>query len=41
MTLTLTRTAIGSGRPLFIIKDFRVFLSAGAPRIKPIQEKTK
>ncbi|HWU19349.1 MAG TPA: hypothetical protein VN155_16835 [Devosia sp.] len=33
-----TSHAIGSGRPLFEIKDFRVFLSAGAPRIKPLKE---
>ena len=38
MTLTFR---IGSGRPLFTIKDFRLFLSAGAPRIKPTQEKDK
>lgn len=38
MTLTFH---IGSGRPLFTIKDFRLFLSAGAPRIKPTQEKDK
>lgn len=36
-----TSYTIGSGRPLFTIKDFRLFLSAGAPRIKPTQEKDK
>jgi len=30
----MTFTAqIGSGRPQFIIKDFRAFLAAGAPRL--------
>lgn len=37
----ITTHQIGGPSPFPIIKDFRLFLIAGAPRIKPTQEKDK